>query len=64
MYQDKIDAAAFAVWARMQAGQPLTMTLCHRVIGELGSTARADRVYYVVRQWQSEVSRTRRLSRR
>jgi hypothetical protein len=33
MRQDIIDAAAFSVWARVQAGEPLSMTLCHRVIG-------------------------------
>jgi hypothetical protein len=62
--QDIIDAAAFDVWARMQDGQPLTMALCHRVIAELGSTARANEVYYLVRQWRTEITRTRRLSRR
>jgi hypothetical protein len=64
MYQDKIDAAAFDVWERIQAGHPLTMSLCHQVIAELGSTARAHRVYHQVRQWQTDTDRTRRLSRR
>jgi len=62
--QDVIDAASFAVWARIQDGHPLTMASCHQVIAELGSTARAHRVYHQVRQWQADTDRTRRLSRR
>jgi hypothetical protein len=65
MYQDIIDAAGFTVWARMQAGQPLTMALCREVTTELGcSTAAAERVYYQVRQWRSGISQTRRLGGR
>jgi hypothetical protein len=64
VWQDAIDAAAFAVWARIQAGQPLTLALCREVITELDSTARANEVFYLVRQWRSEVSRTRRLGGR
>ena len=48
----------------MQAGEPLTLGLCREVITELGSTANADRVYYLVRRWQADTTRTRRLSRR
>lgn len=61
--QDITDTAAFDVWARMQDGHPLTMSLCHQVIAELGSTARAHRVYHQVQQWQADTDRTRRLSR-
>ena len=50
MRQDITDTAAFSVWARIQDGHPLTMSLCHQVIAELGSTARAHRVYRQVRQ--------------
>jgi hypothetical protein len=64
MRQDIIDAAAFDVWARIQDGQPLTMTLCPRVVAELGSTARVNEVYFLVRQWRSEITRTRRLGGR
>jgi hypothetical protein len=64
VWQDKIDAAGFAVWARIQAGESLTMQLCRQVIAELGSTARPERVHYLVRQWQADTARTRRLSRR
>ena len=64
MRQDKIDTAGFEVWARVRAGQPLTMALCHQVIAESGSTANAQNVYFQVRQWQAETTRTRRLGRR
>jgi hypothetical protein len=64
MYQDIIDAAAFDVWARMQAGQPLTMALCREVTTELGKPAYADKVYWLVQQWCSGIAQTRRLSRR
>ena len=64
MRQDIIDAAAFEVWARIQAGEPFTMSLCHQVIAETNSTARAHRVYRQVQQWQADTDRTRRLSRR
>jgi hypothetical protein len=58
--QDVIDAAGFAVWRRIQAGEPLTLQLCRQVIGESGcSTARAHRVYRQVQQWQADTDRTR-----
>jgi hypothetical protein len=64
VYQDAIDAAGFAVWARTQAGEPLTMDLCRQVISDSDSTANAGRVYRLVRQWQAQIDDTRRLSRR
>ncbi len=59
--QDVVDQAAFSVWERIQRGEPLAMSLCHQVIAELGSTANANRVYLLVRQWQVDTDRTRRL---
>jgi hypothetical protein len=38
--QDVVDAVSFAVWERVQAGQPLTLALC-REVAELGSTVNA-----------------------
>lgn len=64
MRQDITDEAAFTVWTRMQGGEQLSVDLCRQVITESGSTARADQVYYLVRQWCSEITQTRRLGRR
>jgi hypothetical protein len=57
MYRDVVDAAGFAVWERVQAGEPLTGQLCQRVVAELGSTANAERVYYQARKWRSEIAK-------
>jgi hypothetical protein len=46
----------------MQDGEALTLGLCREVIAELGSTARAHRVYHQVQQWQADTDRTRRLN--
>jgi hypothetical protein len=62
--QDIIDATGFAVWERVQAGEPLTMQLCQRVVAELGSTARPNAVYFQCRQWDSGITQTRQLGRR
>jgi hypothetical protein len=56
--------AAFSVWARIQAGEPLTVAVCREVITELDSTARANEVFYLVRPWQADITRTRRLGGR
>jgi hypothetical protein len=65
VWQDAIDAAGFTVWARIQAGgEPLTMALCREVVAESGSTARANAVYFLVRGWESGITRTRRLGGR
>lgn len=64
MRQDITDITAFTVWARIQGGEALTMALCRQVFTELDSTARADRVHYLVRGWQADTARTRRLGRR
>jgi hypothetical protein len=64
MYRDVVDAAGFAVWERVQAGEPLTVQLCQRVVAELGSTARPNAVYFQCQRWHSGISYTRQLGRR
>jgi hypothetical protein len=64
VYQGTIDAAGFAVWARIQGGEPLTLALCREVVAELGSTARPNAVYFQCRQWDSGITQTRQLGRR
>ncbi|MGO9154795.1 hypothetical protein [Mycobacterium sp.] len=64
MYQDRIDLASFEVWARVQAGEPLTLALCEQVIAERGSTVSAHSVHYQVREWCTEIKQTHRLGQR
>jgi hypothetical protein len=40
------------------------MALCREVATELGKPAYAGKIHYLVRQWQADTDRTRRLSRR
>ena len=64
MYQDVVDAVGFVVFERVQAGEPLTIELCRRVVAELGSCARPNAVYFQCRQWDSGITQTRQLGRR
>jgi hypothetical protein len=59
--QDVIDAAGFTVWTRVQGGELFTIALCRQVIAESDSAANPNRVYFLVRQWQADTTRTRRL---